>query len=89
VHRHVTLPISSGDIGLILVDIIVLVAFLGSWALVVLVITFRFLLDSYPFLLEAIGASNLGSFPFHVHLRLFEEFLPLIATTHLPYLNSL
>jgi hypothetical protein len=42
----------------------VLVAFLGSWALVVLVITFKFLLDSCPFVLEAIGASSLGSFPF-------------------------
>jgi hypothetical protein len=67
-HRHVTFPIFSGGIGLILIDSIVLVAFLGSWALVVLVITFKFLLDSWPFLLEA---SSLGSFPIQAHLKLF------------------
>jgi hypothetical protein len=64
VRRHVRLPISNGGIGLILVGTIVLVAFLGSWALVVLVIIFRFLLDSCPLLLEAFGTSSLGSLPF-------------------------
>jgi hypothetical protein len=53
---------------------------LGSWALVALVIAYRFLLDSHPFLLEVIGVSSLGLVPFKVHLKLFQEFFPLIAT---------
>jgi len=39
------------------------------------------LLDSCPFLLEAIGASSSSSFLSQVHLKLFREFFPLITTT--------
>jgi hypothetical protein len=38
--------------------------YLGSWAFVMLVIVFTFLLDSRPFLLEAIGVNNLSLLPF-------------------------
>lgn len=41
-----------------------LMVHLGSWAFVTLVIVFTFLLDSRPFLLEGIGANNLGLLPF-------------------------
>jgi hypothetical protein len=64
-------------------------AFLGSWPLVALVITYRFLLDSHPFLLEALHANNLGSLPFQVHLRLSRELLPLATTTCLPLFGQL
>ncbi len=60
------------------------VTYLGNWALVAHVIVFRLLLNSHPFLLEVIGASNSGSFPFKVYLKSFQEFLPLVALTYLP-----
>jgi hypothetical protein len=41
-----------------------MMVYLGSWAFVMLVIAFTFLLDSLPFLLEAIGVNNLGFLPF-------------------------
>jgi hypothetical protein len=71
VHQQISLPIFNGGIVLICIKTIVLVTYLGNWALVAHVIVFRLLLNSRPFLLEAIGASNLGSFPFRVYLRSF------------------
>jgi hypothetical protein len=38
--------------------------YLGNWALMALVIPFRFLLDFHPFLLKAIGGNILGPFFF-------------------------
>lgn len=54
--------------------------YLGSWAFVMLVIAFTFLLDSHPLLLEAFGVSNLGLVPVQVHLKLFQELFPLVIT---------
>lgn len=51
-------PIFSGGIGLISLEVITLATYLRSWAIVALVIAFRFLLDSCPFLLEVIGVSS-------------------------------
>jgi hypothetical protein len=62
VHQHVVFPISNAGIRLIFWEVIALVAYWGSWALVVLVITSMFLLDFCPFLLEVIGVSNLRPF---------------------------
>jgi len=50
--------IFCGGVGLISLEVITLAAYLGSWAVVALVIAFKFLLDSCPFLLEAIGVSS-------------------------------
>jgi hypothetical protein len=58
VHQHVAFPIFRWGIRLSL----------GSWALVALVITFKFLLNSSSFLLEMIGVSNSGPLPFQAHL---------------------
>jgi len=41
----------------------------------------KFLLVSHLFLIEAVGANNLGFFPFHAHLRLFQEFFFMDITT--------
>jgi len=32
--------------------------YIGNWAFVVVIITFKFLLDSHPFLFEMIGTNN-------------------------------
>jgi hypothetical protein len=64
IHQQVALPISSGGIGFISLEFIVLAIYLKSCALITLVIASKFLLDSHSFLLEAIGASNLWPFPF-------------------------
>jgi len=60
----VALPISSGGLGLISLQVIALVAYMGSWGLVALIIASKFLFYFRLFLLEVIGASNLGSFFF-------------------------
>ncbi len=86
IHQQVALPISSGGIGFISLEFIVLAIYLGSWALITLVIASKFLLDSHSFLLEAIGVSNLWPFPFQAHLKLTQE---LGATTCVPSLKQL
>ncbi len=76
IHWHVAIPNYNGDIGLISLEVIALATFLGHQALVAPIIASRFLLDSCPLLLKAIGASNLRPFPFQVHLRLVRQLLP-------------
>jgi hypothetical protein len=43
-----------------------MLTYLRSWIHVAPIIASRFLLDSCPFLLEAIGVSSLGSLSFHL-----------------------
>jgi hypothetical protein len=69
VHRQVAFPISSGGIRLIVLEVIALIAYSESWALIFPIITSMFLFDFFPFLLEVIDASNLGLFPFQVRLK--------------------
>ncbi len=46
----------------------------------------KFLLVSYMFLIEVIGANNLGFLPFNVHLKLFQElFFAAITTCLSPF----
>jgi hypothetical protein len=60
VHQYVVLPIYNDGIRLISLEVIVPIAYLGSWALIALVITFKFLLDFCPFLLEPISVNSSG-----------------------------
>jgi hypothetical protein len=48
----------NGRIGFIFAETIQLAIYLESWTLVMLVIIFKFLLDSHSFLLEAIGMNS-------------------------------
>jgi len=48
---HVSLPVFSGKISFIFAKTIVLIVYLGNWVLIMLIIVFRFLLDSCMFLL--------------------------------------
>jgi len=75
--------------SLIFVETIALVVYLGSWALEFFVIICRLMLDLHSFLLEVIGANNLGSFPFQALLRLFQELFPLVVATCLPLFEQL
>jgi len=74
--QHVIFPISYGGFNLICTKLIALAAYLGNWALVAPIIVTKFLLDHCLFLLEAIGVSDFGPFPFQAHLKLAQEFLP-------------
>jgi len=56
VHWKVSLPISSGGVGLIFCKDHCANNF-KSWMLIMLVIAFKLLLDLHPFLLEAIGVT--------------------------------
>jgi len=48
---------SDGGRGLTSLEVIALVTYLKSWALIDFIIIFRFLLDSHSFLLEVIGVN--------------------------------
>jgi len=76
VHQHVAFPISSEGIKLIFSKVNVLATYLESWALVALVIVFRFLLNFHPFLLEMIGVNNLRPLLFQTHLKSCNSFFP-------------
>jgi hypothetical protein len=60
----VTLPVSSGGVGLIFSEVIVLVIYVGSWAFITTIIVFKFLLNFHLFLLKSIGVSSSKIFPF-------------------------
>ncbi len=81
VRRQVLLPISSRRTGFISTKTIALTMYLGGWVLIMLIITSRFLLDSRPFLLVAIGASSSNSLPFQAHLKLSKELFPSVVAT--------
>jgi hypothetical protein len=55
VHQQASLLISHGGVGLISTKVIMLVAYLGSWALVAPIIATKFFLNYRLFLLEMIG----------------------------------
>ncbi len=69
VHQQVVLPISSGGVWSISLEVITLIAYLGNWAIIALVITSKFLLDFHQFLLEAIGVSNSRPLLLQTHLK--------------------
>jgi hypothetical protein len=52
--KQASLPITFGGVKLILTSTIALVACLGNWALVVLVIVVKFMVDQWFFLLKAL-----------------------------------
>ncbi len=64
VCKQTSLPITFNGIGLILTSTIAPIAYLKSWALVVLVIVVRFMVDQCLFLLEALTRVDNNTFPF-------------------------
>jgi hypothetical protein len=54
----------GGGVGLIFTKVIMLVAYLGSWALVAPIIATKLFLNYHLFLLEMIGLKKISSFPF-------------------------
>ncbi len=88
-HWQVFLPISFGNVGLISSEIIMLTTYLGSWALIALIITLRFLVNFRLFLLEAIRVGNSSSLLFQTHLRLVWKLLPMVATLCIPPFEQL
>jgi hypothetical protein len=57
------LPITFDDIGLILIATIT-PNNLRNWALIILIITIKFMVDQYPFLFEALAQVNNNIFFF-------------------------
>jgi hypothetical protein len=62
-HKHASLPITFGGIRLMSTSTIAPVAYIGSWALVDLVIAFRFMVYQCPFLLEVLTRVDNNTFP--------------------------
>jgi hypothetical protein len=53
-HKKIYLLITLGGISLILTSTIAPTTYLGDWALVVSIITVRFMVDQCPFLFETL-----------------------------------
>jgi hypothetical protein len=54
-HKQVSFPIIFGGVRLISTSTIAPTIYLGSWALITLVIAIKFMVDQHPFLLEALA----------------------------------
>ncbi len=76
VHQQASLPISKSGVSLVSLKVIALVAYLGDWKLVTLIVELKILQDDYPFLLGVIRANSSGPLPFQVHLRSTCDLLP-------------
>jgi hypothetical protein len=63
-HKQAFPPITFGDIGLIPTFTINPTTYLGSWALLALIITVRFMVDQHPFLLKALVQIDSNTFFF-------------------------
>jgi hypothetical protein len=89
VHKQTSLLITLNGVKFISTSTIALVAYLGSWVLVVLVITIRFMVDQHPFLLEALTWINNNTFPFQQHLKATCDVQPSPACACLPPFEQL
>jgi hypothetical protein len=58
--KQTSFLITFGGIKFILIATIAPVAYLGSWALVALIIDVRLMVDQHPFLLEALAKSTIS-----------------------------
>jgi hypothetical protein len=63
VRKQAFLPIVFNDIGFIPTTTITLIAYLGSWALIVSIIVARFMVDQCPFFLKTLTWID-NNFPF-------------------------
>ncbi len=78
VHKQASFPIAFSGVRFILTSTIAQVVYLGSWALVALVIIIRFMVDQCPFLLEALTWVN-NTFLFQQHFKATCDLLPPLA----------
>jgi len=62
--QQVTFFVSFERIIFISIDVIIMVVYLGSWAVIAPIINVTFPIDNCLFLLEAIGANDYSTFPF-------------------------
>jgi len=69
-------PIIFNGVMLISTSTITPTTYLRNWALVVLVIATRFIVDQYHFLLEALTGIDNNTFPFQQHLKMACVLLP-------------
>jgi hypothetical protein len=84
VHKQTSFPITFDGVGFILTSTITAIVYLKSWALGVLVIVVRFMVDQCPFLLKALTPIDNNTFPFQQHLRATCDLLPPLACARLP-----
>jgi hypothetical protein len=61
--KQTFLPITFISIGFILMAIIALTTYLGSWALITLIIVIMFMVDQCPFLFETLARVDNNNFP--------------------------
>ncbi|KAJ7570685.1 hypothetical protein O6H91_01G131400 [Diphasiastrum complanatum] len=76
VKRQVSLPASSGGVGLTCTTSIAPAAFMGSWALVASALISRFQQDNKPILLDSVAHVETCILPFQQHLRAAKDLIP-------------
>jgi hypothetical protein len=85
-HKQTFLLITFSGIRFTLMATIVPIAYLGIWALVILIIVVRFMVDQHPFLIEALTRIENNTFPFQQHLKAACELLLPLARAHVFFL---
>ncbi len=77
--NQVSFPINFNGVRFILTSTIAPTTYLGSWALIVLIIIIRFMVDQRPFLLGTLAWIDNNTFPVQHHLKATCDFLPPLA----------
>jgi hypothetical protein len=68
-HKQASLRIIFKGVELISTSIIAPIVYLRNWALVASIIVVRFMVDQWPFFLEALARVNNNTFPFQQHVK--------------------
>jgi hypothetical protein len=75
-HKQAYLPITFGGVRSISTSTIALIAYLGSWALIALIITIRFMVDQHPFFFKTLTRVDNNTFPLQHHFKVACDLLP-------------
>jgi hypothetical protein len=87
-HKQTFLPITFSGVRLISTSIIAPRVYLRSWALVILIIDVRFMVDQCPFLLKALAQVDNNTFHVQKHFQVACDLLPLPARVCFVHFNN-
>jgi hypothetical protein len=85
-HKQSSFTITFGGIGFISIATIILTTYLKSWALVILIIVIKFMVDNCFFLLKVLTQVDNNTFPFQQHFKTTcNLLLPPVHACFLPF----
>jgi hypothetical protein len=88
-HKQASFPIILGGIKLISTSTITSTTYLGSWALVTLIIVDKFMINQRPFLFESLVQVDNNTFPFQQHLKTICDLIPPLARAYFSFFENL